>query len=78
RACVALFWERPYKHKLIEWGHSLHDRFMLPHFLWRDLTDVLQFLADNGYPFKSQWYESFLEFRCPRVGTMELEGVELE
>ncbi|MBU6951535.1 DUF2126 domain-containing protein [Hahella sp. HN01] len=78
RACVALFWERPYKHKLIEWEHSLHDRFMLPHFLWRDLTDVLQFLADNGYPFKSQWYESFLEFRCPRVGTMELEGVELE
>ena len=84
RACVASFWEKPYRHKLVNWGHQLHDRFMLPHFLNRDFDDVLGYLNGpclkngEGLPFKSHWFDAFKEFRCPKVGHYEIEGMELE
>jgi len=78
RACVALFWEKPYHHKLVNWGAALHDRFMLPHFMNSDFEDVLTFLNDHGLPFKSHWFDAFKEFRCPRIGHLEIEGMELE
>ena len=78
RAFVALFWSKPYKRKLTNWGTALHDRFMLPHFIWQDFKDVLGYLTEHNLPFKSHWFDSFLEFRCPRIGRMELEGMKLE
>ena len=78
RAAVALFWNKPYNEPLTHWGDALHDRFMLPHFLWRDLADVVGFFNRNGYPFKLEWFNAFLEFRCPRIGTMTLEGMQVE
>jgi uncharacterized protein (DUF2126 family) len=78
RACVAAFWDRPYTHKTIDWGHALQDRFMLPHFLWADFQEVLTWLNESGLPFRSHWFEAFLEFRCPKVGHIELGGMELE
>ncbi|HET8710844.1 MAG TPA: transglutaminase family protein [Spongiibacteraceae bacterium] len=84
RACVAAFWEKPYHHKLVDWGHQLHDRFMLPHFINKDFDDVLVYLNGpclkngEGLPFKSHWFDAFKEFRCPRAGHIELEGMELE
>jgi len=78
RACVALFWDKPYKQKLVDWGTSLHDRFMLPHFLWQDFKDVLEYMNRHGLPFKEHWFDSFLEFRCPRIGRYQLKGMQLE
>ncbi|MCG8609901.1 MAG: transglutaminase family protein, partial [Pseudomonadales bacterium] len=78
RACVAAFWKKPYRKKLVDWGTSLHDRFMLPHFLWADFQEVLTFLQESGFPFKSHWFDAFFEFRCPKVGEFELAGSQVE
>ena len=77
RALVASFWDKPYDHKLIHWGTQLHDRFMLPWFVWNDFREVIDELAMRGYPFESAWYEAFFEFRFPRFGSIAHRGMEL-
>jgi uncharacterized protein (DUF2126 family) len=78
RALVARFWHAPYDAPLVRWGTMLHDRFMLPHYLWRDMTAVVAELADAGYPFRDAWFAPFLEFRFPTYGRVTSDGVELE
>ena len=77
RALVASFWDQPYQHKLIHWGTQLHDRFMLPWFVWNDFREVIDELAGRGYPFEAAWYEPFFEFRFPRFGSIAYRGMEL-
>jgi uncharacterized protein (DUF2126 family) len=42
RALVHKFWQEPYEQRLIDWGTSLHDRFLLPDFVWKDFTNVVE------------------------------------
>ncbi|MGR8920034.1 MAG: transglutaminase family protein [Gammaproteobacteria bacterium] len=77
RALVANFWDRPYDRPLIRWGTELHDRFMLPWFVWNDFTDVIDDLNRAGYPFDASWYDTFFEFRFPRFGAIQHRGMEL-
>jgi uncharacterized protein (DUF2126 family) len=79
RALVARFWADPYRPaKLARWGTELHDRFMLPHFIWADLGDVVGELNDAGYPFELAWFAAHRDFRFPLLGDFSAAGVSVE
>ena len=78
RALLASFVAEPYRHPLIRWGQALHDRFLLPHNLWRDFEDVLAHLSTRGFTLPADGYRPFLELRCPLVGTLQAADVTLE
>ena len=83
RALVARFWDEPYSGPLVHWGTRLHDRFLLPGFVATDLRDVIEdlnrYLRSVGAPhIDPAWFDPFLEFRFPRLGDVEIDGVGLE
>ena len=78
RALVARFWNQPYRKPLVRWSTLLHDRHMLPHYLWADLKDVIDDLNAAGFPFQLDWYKPFLEFRFPRYGTLQRGDISIE
>ena len=78
RALVSRFWCQPYRHKLVRWGTALHDRFLLPHYVWQDFSEVLEDLQEAGYAFDETWFAPFFEFRFPRYGTMTVRDIQLE
>ncbi|MEO1135873.1 MAG: transglutaminase family protein [Pseudomonadota bacterium] len=77
RACIALFWDKPYTGKLVRWGSLLHDKFMLPHYVWEDFQDVLSYLKAGGYDFQLDWFEPFFAFRFPECGRVQVGDATL-
>ena len=77
RALLSRFWDKPYNGKLVRWGTELHDRFMLPHFLWHDLLDIVDDVRDSGFDFDPEWLRAFWEFRFPVYGTRVVGDIEL-
>ena len=78
RALVAVFWKNPYKHNLVRWGTQLHDKFLLEHYVKEDIADVVEFLNDNGYGFKLDWFDPFFEFRFPLYGMVTVGKMHVE
>lgn len=78
RGLIAKFWRKPYTHELVRWGTELHDKFMLPHYVHKDIQDVVNDLNDAGYPFQMSWFEPFFEFRFPHYGTVRIGDIEME
>ncbi|WP_305856609.1 transglutaminase family protein [Balneatrix alpica] len=78
RALVARFWQTPYRQPLVRWGTNLHDRFMLPHYVWADIKEVVQDLQQHGIPFQLEWLAPFEEFRFPHYGRVQIDDIELE
>ncbi|MCC6623143.1 MAG: transglutaminase family protein [Deltaproteobacteria bacterium] len=78
RALVAALVKEPYDHPLVRWGSALHDRFMLPWHLERDLADVLVFLASRGAPLPLAGYRPFVDLRCPLAGRIQAGDVIVE
>jgi uncharacterized protein (DUF2126 family) len=78
RALVARFWRAPYAPvKLTRWGTELHDRFLLPHFIQQDFSDVLEDLYNCGYPLRAEWFAPHFEFRFPKAGDFDVKGISL-
>ncbi len=78
RTLIARFWKTPYENRLVRWGTDIHDRWMLPHFVWGDLVDVVEDLQRSGYPMKPEWFEPHLEFRFPQFGDLNVKDIHLE
>ncbi|MEO1331512.1 MAG: transglutaminase family protein [Pseudomonadota bacterium] len=79
RALIARFWDTPYTQPFIRYGTHLHDRFMLPHYIWEDFKEVLAETSDAlGVAFDPAWFNSQFEFRFPRYGAVGHRGVEME
>ncbi len=78
RSLLAWFWDQPYRHRLVRWGTELHDRFMLPHYIYMDMKDVTEDLVRAGLPFKLEWLDPFFEFRFPHYGTVSFRDIQLE
>ncbi len=78
RSLFAAFAKEPYQGKLVRFGQSLHDKYLLPYYLGRDLEDVLAHLSARGLPLPLEAYTPFLELRCPLAGRMQLGDVTLE
>ncbi len=77
RAFIAHYWQHPRITPLTRWGTQLHDKFLLPHFVWRDLLDVLTELNAAGYAFEASWFAPHFEFRFPTIGSLSVAGMTL-
>ncbi len=73
RSLLASFATTAYEHRLVRWGEELHDRFLLPYFLARDLEEVC---AHARVPFDA--YRPVVELRCPLVGTLSVGDASVE
>lgn len=78
RTLVARFWHEPYNKPLVRWGTLLHDKHMLPHYLWQDMQEVAKDLQDHGYNFDPDWLLPFEEFRFPHYGRVSLDDIKIE
>lgn len=80
RNIVAAFWKQPNQRPLSHWGTALHDRFMLPHFIWQDLCDAIAELKtfDNGASIDPMWFVPHHEFRFPKIGEVVYQGVRMQ
>ena len=79
RALISRFWDKPYRPRhLKRWGTELHDRFMLPYFVWQDFEDVIAELNEYGYPLEAAWFAPHHEFRFPRYGEFAASGAQVE
>jgi uncharacterized protein (DUF2126 family) len=79
RSLVARFWRDPYDPpRLARWGTELHDRFMLPYFIDRDLADVVAEQKAAGFPLEREWFAPHFEFRFPKYGDFSVFGADVE
>jgi uncharacterized protein (DUF2126 family) len=78
RCLVARFWKDPYHKPLVRWGTELHDRFMMPHYVWNDIREVVNDLQQHGIPFQLEWLAPFEEFRFPHYGSVNIDDIRIE
>lgn len=78
RAMVARFWQQPYDVPMVRWSTQLHDRWMLPYFVWQDFEDVIEETAAAGFPIEREWFAPHREFRYPFIGKFTQRGVDVE
>ncbi|XDD51466.1 DUF2126 domain-containing protein [Leptospira sp. WS92.C1] len=72
------FWEKPYQHPPIRRGTELHDKYLLPFYVWKDFKEVLTDLCVHGYPFYEEEFIPFFEFRFPEYGHIQKGPIKIE
>ncbi len=79
RGLISMLWKSPYQPKrLIRWGTQLHDRFLLPEFIWQDLQDVISDLNSDKQAFDPVWFQAHYEFRFPWYGKIQYRDITLD
>ena len=79
RALIARFWAEPYTAPLIRHGTALHDRWMLPHYVWADFVEVLRETGDALHlALDPEWFKAQFEFRFPLLGDVDYRDIRLE
>ncbi|NND99633.1 MAG: transglutaminase family protein [Pirellulaceae bacterium] len=77
RSAIAIFWRRPYHEPLMHWRGALHDRFLLPHFVWHDLCDLVGEINREGVPISVDWFAPHHEFRFPIIGELTCQNIQM-
>jgi len=77
-AVLCRLWESPYYGNPVNWENEIHDRFMLPYFVFKDFLDVVEDVNRSGFEFKESDFLPFFEFRFPQYGIQRLDGMEIE
>ncbi len=77
RGIVAACWDKPYDKPLRHWGTQLHDKFLLPHFVWADLCSLIDELKAEGIPIESEWFRVHHEFRFTPIGEFSIDDVRV-
>ena len=78
RALVCRLEKEHYEAPLVRWGTQIHDKFMLPHFLWADMRDIVEDFKRVGVPLELSWFKPFLDQRCPIAGIRQIDDVSIE
>lgn len=78
RGLIAMFWEKPWDGELADWGMTLHDRFLLPYFVRRDMSEITDDLRQAGFEFDVHWFAPHFEFRFPKIGDLAIDDVRVE
>ncbi|MFC5051868.1 transglutaminase family protein [Rubritalea spongiae] len=78
RTILARLFKAPFKRRLKRFGPQLHDRYFLPAFLWEDVQMICADLQKHGFDFDPEWLRPVFEFRCPRVGSLEVPGGSID
>ncbi|MEM6422849.1 MAG: transglutaminase family protein, partial [Pseudomonadota bacterium] len=79
RALIAWFWREPQRRAPVRWGTTLHDRYMLPHYVWADFCEVLDELSEAlDIEFRAEWFRAQFEFRFPLAGDVVHRGITME
>lgn len=78
RSLVVRLARAPYDKPLVPWGTTLRDRWLLPHFLWADLADIVGDLQAHGIDFQLEWLAPFVAFHFPRCGHVQYGDVRME
>ncbi|MEM9061235.1 MAG: transglutaminase family protein [Pseudomonadota bacterium] len=79
RALIARFWREPFTEPLVQHGTALHDRWMLPHYVWADFLEVLEETsAALDIDLDPEWFKAQFEFRFPLLGDVDYQGLRIE
>ena len=76
RGLVSHFWRQPHEQRMIA-GTSLHDRFMLPYFVWSDFSAVIEELAAWGVAIELDWFRP-TSVPIPSIGSIVRDDIQLE